>query len=433
MTRCIEHADVVVIGAGPAGIAAATRAAESSRRIIVLDESPGVGGQIWRHRDIAMLDARARTWIERLRRSGAVIHTRTSVVDVHRASDAFVVTAEREGAPYVVHARTLVLATGARERFLPFPGWTLPGVVGIGGAQALLKSGMPVRDSRVVIAGSGPLLLPVAASLSAHGARVALVAEQAPAASVARFTVGLWRHPSMLLQAARYRAAFVRTPYRLGMWVTAARGTGRVEEVDVSDGATTRTIPCDLLCAAFGLVPSTELARLVGCRVSEGAVAVSDAQETSVADVYCAGESTGVGGVDVALAEGEIAGLSAAARPDCAKALVPQRMHLRAMTKRMDAAFALRDELRSLATRDTIVCRCEDVTLGAIDSRWTSRQAKLYTRAGMGPCQGRVCGTALEFLHGWPADVVRLPAEPALVSTLVADVPDRPEHREQGA
>jgi len=130
--------DVAVIGAGPAGIAAATRLADAGRRVVLVDESPAVGGQIWRHRPGKRPSGAATRWIARLERSGATIECGTSVVDLHVAKKPgrFVVGAEQGGAPLVIHAESLVLATGARERFLPFPGWTLPGVVGVGGAQA---------------------------------------------------------------------------------------------------------------------------------------------------------------------------------------------------------------------------------------------------------------------------------------------------------
>jgi NADPH-dependent 2,4-dienoyl-CoA reductase/sulfur reductase-like enzyme len=324
----------------------------------------------------------------------------------------------------VVNAGALVLATGARERFLPFTGWTLPGVVGVGGAQALLKSGLSFKDKRVVIAGSGPLILPVAAALAAEGARLVLVAEQASRRAVGGFALGLWRRPGALVQAARYRAGFLRTPYATGTWVLSARGGERLEAVSVTDGRATRTMACDVLCSAYGLVPNTELARLLGCELSRGAVAVDERQQTSRADIYCVGETTGVGGVDLALVEGEIAGLYATGRDGAARRLHGRRSALRAMADAMARAFAPRAELRAAVRPETIVCRCEDVTLGAISPRWTVRQAKLYTRAGMGPCQGRVCGAALEFLFGWPADTARMPSEPARLSTILADAAD---------
>jgi NADPH-dependent 2,4-dienoyl-CoA reductase/sulfur reductase-like enzyme len=424
-------ADVLVIGGGPAGIAAAARAAEAQRHVLLIDESPELGGQIWRHRAQGAVPPNARTWLSRVETSGAKMLRGTAVVDIHDEGDDFTVTAEHNGVPVVVRAHAIVLATGARERFLPFPGWTLPGVIGVGAAQALLKSGMSFTGKRVVISGSGPLLLPVAGSLREAGASVLLVAEQAAWRSVTRFASGLVRRPSTMLQALRYRAALRRTPYHFGQWVTAARGNGRVEEADITDGSSTRTIACDVLCAAFGLVPNTELAQLLGCTIERGSVVVDARQQTNRTNVFCAGEPTGIGGMDLALIEGQIAGLSAAGRD--ADALAARRNRLRSLAHAMERAFAPREELRALAMPDTIVCRCEDVRLGAIDRNWTMRKAKLYTRAGMGPCQGRVCGAALQFLHGWPPDTVRLPAEPALFSTLTAESATTSSSANQGA
>ncbi|MEO6528791.1 MAG: FAD/NAD(P)-binding oxidoreductase [Gemmatimonadaceae bacterium] len=419
----LVSADVLVVGAGPAGIAAAATIAESGRRVVLVDQSPTVGGQIWRHRHGSTPPAAARRWIARLQRSGTEVRCETTVVDLYASAESglFSAVVERGTSAAVIHAPCVVLATGARERFLPFRGWTLPGVIGVGGAQALLKSGMSFAGKRVVIAGSGPLLLPVAAALVEDGARVQLVAEQADGRAVARFALGLWRRPATLAQAARYRAGFLGAPYRVGQWVTAARGAERLEEVTITDGRRERVLPCDTLCSAYGLVPNIQLARLLGCRVANGAAVVDARQETSVARVYAVGEASGIGGVELALVEGQIGALCAIGRDGEARRLHSDRASLAAIAAAMEQTFAPREELRAIATPDTIVCRCEDVTMGAIRAEWTMRQAKLYTRAGMGPCQGRVCGTALEFLHGWHADTGRTPAEPALVSTILAD------------
>ncbi|HET7563568.1 MAG TPA: hypothetical protein VFJ96_01140, partial [Gemmatimonadaceae bacterium] len=168
---------------------------------------------------------------------------------------------------------------------------------------------------------------------------------------------------------------------------------------------------CDLLCCSFGLVPNLELPRLLGCTVENGIVVVDHLQQTSIAKVYCAGEPTGVGGELAALVEGEIAGLAATGNHAAASAASLQRARdeWRGFSARLAHAFAPRDELRALVEDDTIICRCEDVRRDRLDPSWTVRQAKLYTRIGMGPCQGAVCGAACQFLFGWDAGVVRPP------------------------
>lgn len=415
--RDTDRADVVVVGGGPAGIAAASRAAESGKRVVLVDEGLGPGGQIWRPKPNGMVPRGASSWIERLRRSGAITRATTSVIDVQQSSSGFLIRAESMGRAIAIEADAIVLATGARERFLPFPGWTLPNVFGIGGAQALLKSGASFRGKRVVIAGTGPLLLPVAASLAASGARVKLVAEQATSASVIRFASGLWRTPRRLAQAIAYRSAFRRARYRTGTWVAAASGDDRLRAVTLTDGAHSSSIDCDVLCTAFGLVPNTELAILLGCELQDGVVVVDEQQATSIPGVFCAGEPTGIGGVDLAVLEGELAGLAAAGRSSDAR-LLSRRRGLDREATALDRAFALRPELAALATDDTIVCRCEDVPSSAVRREWTPRQAKLYTRIGMGPCQGRICGAAMECTLGWPRDTKRPPIQPVRLSTL---------------
>lgn len=419
MSGARDVRDVVVIGGGPAGIAASSAAAEAGARVLLIDEGVGPGGQIWRPSVKSSPSRVARRWIARLEASGAEVLRSTSVVDVRRQGDGFVVVAETRGVGRELVTAALVLATGARERFLPFPGWTLPNVFGVGGAQALLKAGTSFRGKRVVMAGSGPLLLPVAASLARAGAKILRVAEQAPAARVMRFAASLVRRPATIAQAVALRASFLTTPYTMGTWIVAAQGDATVRRVTLSDGRSARTIACDVLCAGFGLVPNIELARLMGCGVEQGAVVIDDQQSTTVPGVYCCGEPTGIGGVDLAVVEGEIAGLAAVGRV-APSVLVSQRAKHRRAAEHLDRAFALRPELFALAAHDTIVCRCEDVRWGALDRRWTSRQAKLYTRIGMGPCQGRVCGAALECLMGWPADAVRLPTQPARCRTLAS-------------
>ena len=419
-TSAPVRADVAVVGAGPAGIAAAVAASRAGRRVVVIDQGMAAGGQIWRHGPTAPPPREARPWLDRLARSGATTLFGTSVVDLRTTDGGFALVAQRGTTPTHVEAERVILATGARERFLPFPGWTLPGVTGVGGVQALREMGTTVAGKRVVVAGTGPLLLPVAAALARAGAHVVLVAEQAPAHVVARFAASLWRRPGLLLRAAGYRAGFRAARYATGTWVSAAEGARGVERVTITDGRRSETLGCDLLCVGYGLVPATELARLAGCAVPGGAVAVDERQETSVPGLYCAGEPTGIGGAELSLIEGGIAGLCAAGRDRDAAPMLGARSALRREAAAMERAFAPRAELRDVCTDDTIVCRCEDVTRGELDPAWCSRQAKLYTRAGMGPCQGRVCGAALDFHFGWTSDAVRPPIEPALLSTVLA-------------
>jgi NADPH-dependent 2,4-dienoyl-CoA reductase/sulfur reductase-like enzyme len=181
--------------------------------------------------------------------------------------------------------------------------------------------------------------------------------------------------------------------------------------VTLTDGKRAIEATCDLLACGFGLVPNLELPRLLGCAVSRGAVIVDGSQRSSDPAVFAAGEACGVGGAELALVEGEIAGRVAVGAAVPAQ-LLRQRGRLRAFARGLEAAFAPRAELHALAHPETVVCRCEDVPRGRLHPAWTPRQAKLYTRAGMGPCQGRVCGGALELLFGWPPDTVRPPLYP---------------------
>jgi D-hydroxyproline dehydrogenase subunit alpha len=414
-------ADVLVVGAGPAGIAAAAAAAERGLRVVVVDRCPEMGGQIWRHVRGGTVPRSAQQWIGRIAKSGARILTGTSVVDVGAGAGSFDILTESSGNAVRICAASLILATGARELFIPFDGWTLPGVMGIGGAQALLKSGASFSGKRVIIAGSGPLMLPVAAAFSGSGAKLMLVAEQASFGAVTRFAAGLWKTPSMLAQAARYRTRFLSSRYATGTWVAAAHGSDRVESVTITNGRRTWNEAADVLCTGYGLVPNIELAQLLGCDTRDGAVVVDGRQQTTVPNVLAVGEATGIGGAPLALVEGEIAGLSVGSRQSAPGTLLERRATLEAAALRMTDAFAPRAELRALPTADTIVCRCEDVAYGAVQGAACSRQAKLYTRTGMGPCQGRTCMPGLEFLLAWQPNTVRPPVEPALVSTLSSE------------
>ncbi len=407
--------DVLVVGAGPAGLAATVCASGGGRRVGLVDDNPDLGGQIWRNERARPTSPEAAAWFGRAAEATFEALAGTRVVDV---AGPGALLAEASGRPVELGYRALVLATGARELFLPFPGWTLPNVMGAGGLQALVKSGLPIAGKAVVVAGSGPLLLAVAAAFRKQGATIPVIAEQAPLAKLARFGLGLWSEPGKVAQALGLRHDLGGVPYRSGSWPVAATGDDAVRSVVLTDGRARWRVPCDYLACGFGLVPNLELPALLGCALGPGLTRVDPWQETSVPGVFCAGEATGIGGLDAALLEGQVAGFAAAGRLDRARALVPARDRARGFALDLARAFALRDELRRLATPETIVCRCEDVTAGALAGRPSWVDAKLQTRCGMGPCQGRICGTAAAFLHGWESRTVRPPIFPTAVATL---------------
>jgi NADPH-dependent 2,4-dienoyl-CoA reductase/sulfur reductase-like enzyme len=186
----------------------------------------------------------------------------------------------------------------------------------------------------------------------------------------------------------------------------------------LNNGSRFWTEDCDYLACGFHLVPNVELPCLLGCATANGFVRVDEFQLTSVPDVFCAGEPTGIGGADCALVEGQIAGLAAAEACDGARSFFGQRAAWHRFRDSLNRAFALRPELRQLAAPDTIVCRCEDVRRADLHGCDSLRAAKLHTRCGMGACQGRTCGPAVQFLFGWENDSVRPPLFPVRLSSL---------------
>jgi len=408
--------DIVVVGAGPAGMAAACAAAECGKKVALVDDTPWLGGQIWRGQQAKPSLPQARRMIERVQGSGITILDRTSVV---ASPVPGVLTGEHPDGAREIHGGKIILATGARELFLPFPGWTLPGVVGAGGLQALAKNGWPIEGKRVVVAGSGPLLLAVADGLKKAGAEIVSLSEQASLRSVAGFGAILLEHPEKIRQGIGIKWRLLGTPHRHGTWPVKAEGDGKLQSVTLTNGRRTWTEECDYLACGFGLVPNVELPLTLGCSLSKGFVQVDGWQATSVENVFCAGEPTGIGGVDSALVEGRIAGYAAAGKQTRAMELLPKRETWHRFRDEMEQAFALRPEVTALAEDDTLVCRCEDVTYARMKAHNGWRSAKLHTRCGMGSCQGRVCGAAAQSLFGWTACSTRPPVSPAKISSLM--------------
>jgi NADPH-dependent 2,4-dienoyl-CoA reductase/sulfur reductase-like enzyme len=416
-------ADVLIIGAGPAGLAAAVRCGEHKRSVTIVDDNPEIGGQIWRGGPVTAKSRESLEWFRRVRSSSCISILNGRVILADRLLRRVVV--ELEERVLAITWGTLILATGARELFLPFPGWTLPGVVGVGGLQALVKSGLPITNKRVVVAGSGPLLLAAASFLRKQGAVILTIAEQAPWPRLFRFGAGLLRFPAKLMQSFALRVSLSRVRYRPGCWVTRADGDGRLQRIHITNGRRTWTEECDYAAVAFGLWPNTELASLLGCRLEGNAAAVDSFGRTSVPGILCAGEVTGAGGLDLSLAEGEIAGHTSCGDLTAASHVFQRRGRALNFARSLDYAFSLRPEVKALADHKTIVCRCEDVTLGRLREAASWRSAKLHTRCGMGPCQGRICGPALNVLFRWQALPVRPPLFPSRIGSLLAESPNR--------
>jgi NADPH-dependent 2,4-dienoyl-CoA reductase/sulfur reductase-like enzyme len=408
-----RSANIVIVGGGPAGLAAA-RAASPLASVMIVDDNPNVGGQIWRAELGRHKLPEASATAQSVARNGIELLT---AAEVYSVGDSEIVV-DSAGQRAEIRYEKLIIATGARERFLPFRGWTLPNVMGAGGLQAMVKGGLNIAGKRVVIAGTGPLLLAVAEYLKRKGAVLSAIVEQAPAAKLNRFGVSLIVSPAKLKQALTLKTKLLGVPYFTDSWVTTAKGNERLESVEITRKGKTWSVECDFLACGYHLVPNLELPRLLGCDVKNGAVVVDEFQQTSITSVFAAGETTGIAGIESALIEGEVAGLAAGGRIDDARRLFAKRDKAVRFGSKMNEAFKLRDELRSLADAGTIVCRCEDVRFDRLTEFKTFREAKLQTRCGMGPCQGRICGTAAEFLFNWEPASVREPIFPVKMENL---------------
>jgi NADPH-dependent 2,4-dienoyl-CoA reductase/sulfur reductase-like enzyme len=466
-----ERPVLAVIGAGPAGLAATLAAAARGVHVVLIDSAAEPGGQFYRQparglgaRRPQALHHQWRTW-ERLSESlrallaaGRATHLSDHHVwCVQRQSCGFTVHAllgPEQEKPVVVRADGVVLATGGYEKVLPFPGWTLPGVVTAGGAQAMLKGGLALPGRTAVVAGTGPLLLPVAAGLAAAGARVAALVESAGPRAFAGRPAGpgdlvrrartLAGQPAKLTEAAGYAARLLlhRVRVMARHAVVEAHGRDRLESVSVAalDAAgsavpgSERRLACDTLAVGHGLLPHTDLAEGLGCRLDGLTVQVDDEQRTDVPGVWAAGETTGVGGAGLSLAEGHIAGRSAAARlsgtvpdPRAWAAAARSRTRLRAFFAELDGAYAAPVRWAERVTDATVVCRCEEVTAGAVREAVGTlgagdlRTVKLLTRAGMGWCQGRMCEPGVAGVAGCElAPARRLLARPVPLGVLAA-------------
>ena len=455
-------ADVAVIGAGPAGLSAALAARRAGASVLVLDEYPEPGGQYYKQLssgfrvpDRSRLDAdytKGDTLIAAVRAVGVQLSHETLVWASFGPNELAIV---RGGESGTVRAKCMVVATGAYERTIPFKGWDLPGVMTPGAAQTLVKHQQVVPGSRIVLAGSGPFLLPVAKSLVGAGANIVAIVEATRPRAWARHAPRVWGHWDRLREARDYREMISAAgiPVHFGERVVEARGRDALERVvaqacdaggDIRVDAPVREIEADALCVGYGFVPSVQAARALGCELAYDAlrggwiVRHDDAMQTSRAHVFVAGEAAGIGGAYAAMAEGTLAGLAAArtlgleVQPDAVDAAARDRAHRRRFADLVNELFAVKPGYYRTIDDATLVCRCEEVSAGEVRAAiaaWGSdvNCVKGVTRCGMGYCQGRICGTTVEHLAAQSAGHMpgarggfnmRAPIKPVPVSAL---------------
>ena len=425
----MTSSEVVIVGAGPAGSAAALVAAEHGLDVTLVDEHPAPGGQIYRAAVIPGLHPTAETHRgDLLREQLARESDRVRILSGHVAWGVFGGRRLAVTGPdgwQLIEAGQLVLAPGAYEYVPPFPGWTLPGVMTPGAAQLLVKSQGVVPAGRVLVAGTGPFLLVVALGLHEAGVEVVGVCEAVRRRDVLWKLPGLFADLGMLRQGREYLGRLKRAgiPLWTGRLVTAAVGDLQLQQVELAacnggwipDRARRQTLDVDMLCVGYGFVPRTGLAQLAGCElayrdeIGGWVPRVDEWGGTSVEGVWSAGDGAGVAGAIVAELEGQLAGLGLAhragaidlARRDSLAAPLHRRAARLARFRRaLDRLSRVRPGLSELAGDETVVCRCEELLRREIDEavaagNRTLRSLKVATRVGMGPCQGAMCWPAL--------------------------------------
>lgn len=422
-----EHSDLLIVGAGPAGMAAAVTARRHGLSVRVVDDQPAPGGQIWRGIETVAATPRAKrlgesylSGAERaaaFRSCGALYEPESQLWQIEPGFRAFVT---RGGKARIVTAQAVILATGAQERPMPFPGWTLPGVLTVGAAQILLKTADSVPEKPVWIAGCGPLPLLYMTQLLAAGGCIAGFLDTTPrgrlGAALRHLPQGLSRLGD-LIKGLSWSLALRRAGFPIIRHVTELRaeGEGRLQRLRyLTEDDREAEVPAEVLLVHEGVVPNIHAPLALGCAVRWHAgqqcyVPVLDAWgESSQANIFVAGDGAGIGGAEAAEPRGRLAALRVAAKlgrldeATAETAAAPERRALvsaLALRPFLDALYAPRPQLYA-PPDETLVCRCEEVTAGelrarAVEGRPGPNQLKAFTRAGMGPCQGRQCGYSM--------------------------------------
>lgn len=456
----VESVDLAIVGAGPAGLAAASVATGGGLRTVLIDEQPVPGGQVWRNLEARGDDRTGLDLIRQVRAGGTGLRPGTTLVEIAFDGADPTLTWMCQGRLGRTRARALILATGAMERPVPIPGWTLPGVLGVGALQTALKTGglLPGRGepgSGLIVAGHGPLLLLYLAQVAAAGGTVSAVLDTGPSGRsplrlAGLLPMALFGDPVTLGRGVLLlvRRALSGIKVHRGVRHLTAIGGDRLEAVRFTDTDGEHTLPCSLLGLHDGIVPNTQVTRLLRLdhewRPDQRcfAPAADDFGRTSRPGVWIAGDGGGIAGAVAARVSGRLAALDVLrnlgsvpeqAFRDRAAALLRRRARLGAARRFIDALYPPRDPADGLADT-TIVCRCEEVTAGAVRAAVTAgatgpNRAKTATRCGMGACQGRMCGQLLSQIvahaTGRPVDAggalrVRPPLKPVPMAAFAA-------------
>ncbi|MFO7759235.1 MAG: (2Fe-2S)-binding protein [Roseovarius sp.] len=432
--------DLCVIGAGPAGLAAAARAAQGGLNVLLLDEQPAAGGQVWRNAGAALAGGSmpaaqaekayhgAAAALRRLAASGVDHRAGATLIDIAAPETApgpgpeAVVeitwrAPSRAEAPRIrqTAAGAVICATGAQERPLIFPGAELPGVMGVGAIQSAYKqSGLVPGGEGVVLAGHGPLLLLTLAQIRAAGGRVAAVldlgAPGAMAAVARTLPRALIGDPALMARGAglMLRRALSGVPVYRRVTGLRAHGADSIEAVSFSSAGRATRLPARLLGVHDGVIPNAQVSRLLNLRhvwdAGQGAfLPVRDTDGAVAPGIWLVGDGAGIGGAEIAAMEGEQAARAALARagrgPDVQG---PAARHLtrRRAARRLVEALYPPVPMGAYATDDALICRCETVRVADVRAVLGSgidgpNRVKAMTRCGMGPCQGRLCANPL--------------------------------------
>ena len=421
-------ADILVIGAGPAGIGAGLEAARSGAKTVIIDSFGEAGGQFWMQppadagkRDRQMDEGA--NFIAECRRLGVSIITDAEVWGILPGYRVFI-QSETAGTSEI-SAKALIVCTGAHDLVMPFAGWTLPGIMTAGAGQRYTKLYGSPPGSKIVLAGTGIFLWAVAATIVKSGGNLVSVIEAN--SNRLRTMSMVFRHPERWRETWELVSPVIRAGVRMiyGHRIESAKGTDRIESVtlkaasnDKINNRRVHALETDCLLVSHGFRPITEITALLRCEhefdMKKGGWYCKtdpDTGSTSISNVYAAGEVSGIAGAKSALARGALAGLEASSKLGYFRAGLRKRKKI--LHKRCLRAQRFADELADLFEIDAnvlpalpeslVVCRCEDVTWGKVLDAWNDgtrdmQGIKLWTRVGMGRCQGRMCGTAISYL-----------------------------------